>query len=76
MTFGPNGLIVMFGGESSQPQRYIPGVEQRSMSNITLFDPVTKIWYEQIATGAGDRVPSSRLQFCTVEVGDLTKMSE
>lgn len=68
---GPNGLIVMFGGESSQPQRYIPGEEQRSMSEITLFDPVTKLWYEQKATGAGNLMPSPRLQFCTVGVGDL-----
>jgi hypothetical protein len=25
--FGPNGLIVIFGGESSQPQNYTPGAE-------------------------------------------------
>ena len=43
--FGPNGLIVMFGGESSQLQRYVPGDEQRSIHNITLFDPITKLWY-------------------------------
>ena len=72
---GPNGLIVMFGGESSQPQSYIPGDEQRSMSNITLFDPVTKLWYEETANSAGNRMPSPRLQFCTVGVGDLITMN-
>lgn len=74
--FGPNGLVVLFGGESSQPQRFVPGNQQRSMSQITLFDPITKLWYEQIATSAGNRMPSPRLQFCTVGVGDLTKMND
>lgn len=73
---GPNGLIVLFGGESSQPQRYIPGDKQRSMSNITLYDPVTKLWYEQTAASVENRMPSPRLQFCIVGVGDLTTMND
>lgn len=73
---GPNGLVVMFGGESSEPQRYTPGANQRSMSKITLFDPATKLWYEQTATSAGDRVPSSRMQFCTTGIVDPTKMKD
>ena len=74
--FGPHGLVVMFGGESSEPQKYTPGAHQRSMSNITLFDPVTKLWYEQTATGAGNRMPSSRIQFCTTGVMDPTQLKD
>lgn len=74
--FGPNGLIMVFGGESSRPQKYTPGAEMRSMSNISLFDPVTKLWYHQTATSAGDRLPSSRIKFCTVGVGDPTAVND
>lgn len=37
------------------------------MSVINLFDPVSKIWYKQAASGS---IPSSRLWFCTAGVGD------
>jgi len=37
------------------------------MSVINLFDPVSKTWYKQAASGP---IPSSRLWFCTAGVGD------
>ena len=66
--FGPNGLLAIFGGETSSLLVYTPGQNERSMSNITLFDPVTKNWYQQAATG--DPMPSERNRFCTIGVRD------
>jgi hypothetical protein len=64
--------------EENLRNRKITPLEPRAkgISNIGLFDPVTKLWYQQIATGVGGRLPSSRIQFCTVGVGDPTAMSD
>ncbi|KAI4109723.1 MAG: hypothetical protein L6R37_000410 [Teloschistes peruensis] len=69
--FGPNGLMVVIGGETSDLTSYNPGGEQRSMTDITVFDPVTLRFYKQTATG--DQIPSQRNRFCTAAVGDGSK---
>lgn len=46
------------------------------MSKITLLDPVPKRWHEQIATSAGNRMPSPKLHFCTLGIGELTKSND
>jgi len=63
-TFGPNGLIVLVGGESreignSRNSEYLP------MDMIHFMDPVTKTWYKQQTTGG---VPGKRVFHCSVGV--------
>lgn len=72
--FGPNGLMVVIGGETSALTSYTPGDQERSMTQITLFDPVTLQFYRQTATG--DKVPSQRNRFCIAGVGDSTKVAD
>ena len=67
-TMGHNGLIVVFGGDTSDLVSYTPGAQPRSMKDISLYDPVTRVWYSQTATG--DQIPSARSQFCTVVARD------
>ena len=38
---GPNGLVVVIGGVTSDLASSAPGNEQRPMDQITVFDPVT-----------------------------------
>lgn len=65
--FRPNGLIAVFGGDTSNKSTYVPGQDQNPMDVVNLFDPVTKIWDKQNTTGTP---PSSRSQFCSTGVGD------
>ena len=71
--FGPNGLMVIIGGETSDLTSYNPGAQERSMTQITLFDPVTFHFYQQTATG--DKVPSPRMRFCIAGVRDSSNGS-
>ncbi|KAK1750183.1 hypothetical protein QBC47DRAFT_426430 [Echria macrotheca] len=65
-TFGPNGLILVFGGWSprvdAEPDIKVSPVFD--LQNITFFDPETKKKYSQVTTG--DVPPSPRGRFCTV----------
>ncbi|KAL8711440.1 MAG: hypothetical protein Q9220_004098 [cf. Caloplaca sp. 1 TL-2023] len=72
--FGPNGLMVVIGGETSALTQYTPGGQERSMTQITLFDPITLQFYKQTATG--DKIPSPRNRFCIAGVADPTKLAE
>ena len=65
--FGPNGLLAMFGGETSNSSSYAAG-EERSMDMITLVDPVTNQWYQQNTSGSA--APLGRSKFCYVGIGD------
>lgn len=63
-TFGPNGLIVLVGGEAREignpdDSEYLP------MDMIHFMDPVTKTWYKQKTTGG---VPGKRVFHCSVGV--------
>lgn len=69
---GPNGLMVVVGGDTSDLMSYTPGAQPRNMSQITLFDPVTMQFYKQTATG--DKIPSPRNRFCIAGVGDDTRV--
>ncbi|KAL8828181.1 MAG: hypothetical protein Q9170_006711 [Blastenia crenularia] len=68
--FGPNGLMIVIGGETSNLTGYAPGEQGRTMAQITVFEPVTLRFYEQTATG--DKVPTPRNRFCTAGVGYST----
>lgn len=70
--FGPNGLLVMWGGETSNNSIYFPGVESRPMNTVTLLDPVTKQWYIQNVTGTA---PSPRNRFCSIIATDPRPLS-
>lgn len=71
--FGPNGLVVVFGGETSDLTSYTPGEKERWMTKITLFDPVTLQFYRQ--TASGDQIPSPRNRFCVAGASDTSKTS-
>ncbi|KAL8997747.1 MAG: hypothetical protein Q9169_003076 [Polycauliona sp. 2 TL-2023] len=72
--FGPQGLMVVIGGETSDLTVYRPGSRGRSMTQITVFDPLTLRFYMQTATG--DRIPSERMRFCIAGVGDSSKIGD
>ncbi|KAL8953759.1 MAG: hypothetical protein Q9222_000376 [Ikaeria aurantiellina] len=72
--FGPNGLMLVIGGETSGLASYAPGNQERSMTQITLFDPITLQFYQQ--TASGDKIPSQRNRFCIAGVGDQTKIAD
>ena len=62
--WGPAGLLVAFGGQTSYNlSDFVDGAAYLSMSNISLFDPSSQLWYHQLATGD---VPTQRDRFCVV----------
>lgn len=63
--FGKQGLIAFLGGESPRNSTYAyeTGTDMVDMSNITIFDTQTQLWYHQPATGD---VPPPRSEFCAV----------
>ena len=70
-TWGSVGLLVAFGGQTSPNlSRFDDGEAYLSMSNISLFDPSTQLWYHQWATGD---VPTQRDRFCVVGVNSDNK---
>ena len=64
---GPNGMLVIWGGETSNNTGYIPGSNERPMTNIVLHDPVSKRWFTQQTDGTA---PFVRNQFCSVSATD------
>ncbi|KAI9774109.1 MAG: hypothetical protein M1840_005202 [Geoglossum simile] len=62
-TWGPSGLLVMVGGQTSPLNLWSDGGTMVPMSNITVFEPKSQTWYHQIASGD---VPSQRNRFCIV----------
>lgn len=71
-TFGPNGLVVIWGGETSGDVIYTLGAEMRPMDTVTLYDPVTRDWYTQQTSGTA---PSPRSRFCSMHVADSRPLS-
>ena len=65
---GSEGLMVTWGGDTSNAIPYNVGDSPRQMSNITIYDPSSQLWYHQNATG--DRIPSTRELFCSVAVSE------
>ena len=66
-TLGPNGMMVLWGGETSESDVYVPGAQERPMNMVVLLDPTTKQYYKQSIAGT---VPSFRNRFCSVNVED------
>ena len=63
-TWGPAGVLVIFGGQAIHYLfHFKDGDAYLSMSNITLFDPLTQSWHYQMSTGD---IPSQRDRFCVV----------
>lgn len=58
--FGPNGLILLLGGTSG-----VSPTELVDFNNITFYDPITKQFFSQQATGT---IPTGRQRFCSVGV--------
>ena len=72
-TWGTAGLLVAFGGQTSlNLSQFVDGATYLSLSNISLFDPSTQLWYHQEATG---EVPTQRDRFCVVGVNSGDKTS-
>lgn len=66
--FGPNGLIILLGGTSGDSPAGLV-----DFTNITFYDPVTKQFFSQQATGT---IPTSRESFCSVGVTGPNKTYE
>ncbi|KXH55831.1 kelch repeat protein [Colletotrichum nymphaeae SA-01] len=65
--YGPNGLIMIFGGGSHVigTGQSVDNVGYLSFSTIYFMDPVTKAWYTQQTSG---NAPGPRMWHCTVGV--------
>ncbi|KAK2602436.1 hypothetical protein N8I77_008966 [Diaporthe amygdali] len=66
--FGPNGLILLLGGTSGDPASSL-----LDFNNITFYDPITKQFFSQQATGT---IPTGRQRFCSVGVAGPNKTYE
>ena len=65
-TWGSAGLLLAFGGQTTlNLSTFEDGAAYLSMSNISLFDPSSQLWYHQLATGD---VPTQRDRFCVVGI--------
>ncbi|KAI9766650.1 MAG: hypothetical protein M1839_004790 [Geoglossum umbratile] len=62
-SWGPAGLLVIVGGQTSPLTSWSDGGTMVSMSNITVFEPQNQTWYHQTATGD---IPTQRDRFCLV----------
>jgi Kelch motif len=61
-----NGLLVIFGGETSDDVRwYDNGSNLLSFGTIYMYDPSSNTWHNQTASGT---IPESRDRFCSVGV--------
>ncbi|KAK4230300.1 hypothetical protein QBC38DRAFT_534511, partial [Podospora fimiseda] len=64
--YGPNGVVFLMGGHSPPVDRAYNIADTRALplSNLTMFDPVTRESFFQLTTG--DAPPFPRRAFCTV----------
>ncbi|KAI1459324.1 hypothetical protein F4805DRAFT_77319 [Annulohypoxylon moriforme] len=63
--FGPNGLLLFFGGAETPVDATNGSISQVNWNTITLYDPVTGKWYRQGLTG--ERPPTIE-RACSVGV--------
>lgn len=61
-SFGKAGILVLLGGNAPLSS-FDTENELRPMSNITIYDPSSRLWHWQTATGD---VPVSRSDMCIV----------
>ena len=66
-SFGPNGLFVVMGGD------YIIPTDLRDFGTISIFDPLSKKWYQQTTSGS---IPKARVEFCTAGVNSTNSTYE
>ncbi|KAH0563239.1 hypothetical protein GP486_002194 [Trichoglossum hirsutum] len=64
-TWGPAGILVVIGGQTSPLDKWGDDTTMVPLSNISVFEPQSQTWYHQIATGD---IPSNRDRFCLVGV--------
>ena len=62
-TWGPAGMVVAFGGQTSGQSTWSDGGSYVQLANISIFDPHGGQWYYQTASGD---VPDQRDRFCAV----------
>lgn len=63
---GKDGLLIVLGGATSDVVNWEDrGTNYISFQNINMFDPASRTWHNQIASGA---IPNSRLRSCVVGV--------
>ncbi|KAI9752869.1 MAG: holocytochrome c synthase [Chaenotheca gracillima] len=62
--FGPKGILVAFGGDTSDRFRYTPNSLPRNFALISVYEPSAGKWYTQTATG--EDIPDNRSRFCVV----------
>lgn len=65
-TFGPEGLAVFFGSTQPVPDNSANATVKESFSTISVFEPQSKQWFNQ--TASGPAVPDWRTNFCTTGV--------
>ena len=63
--FGPAGLLVALGGQTSGKTQWVPSNDFVSLQSVNIFDPVTGIWASQMTSGT---LPPPRANFCSVGV--------
>jgi hypothetical protein len=63
--FGPDGVFVAMGGDVSGLGSHTPGHNLKSFGDLTVFDPSSGTFYNQIATG---NLPEPRVQLCTAGI--------
>ncbi|XXG98993.1 hypothetical protein Hte_005326 [Hypoxylon texense] len=49
--FGPNGLLLFFGGAETPVDATAGSIVQLSWNTLTLYDPMTGKWYSQLTSG-------------------------
>ena len=72
-SLGPEGVVVIFGGDTSGLATYSAGENLRSMANIVVYEPRSRTWYYQNATG--DSLPAARIRMCVVSVQEKAASS-
>ena len=63
--FGPAGLLVAFGGQTSDKTTWTPAQNLLSFQSISIFEPTSNTWASQMVSGSQ---PSARTDFCSVGV--------
>ncbi|KAG5753169.1 hypothetical protein H9Q70_004224 [Fusarium xylarioides] len=67
-SIGSSGLLIFMGGAKVKMPAFRNASEPVSFTNITMFDPSSKLWYYQQTSGVS---PDPRVDFCSVGVQGL-----
>lgn len=72
-SFGPEGIYVLLGGDTSRLDSYNAGQNLQSFANLTIFDPASGKFYNQTATG---NIPEGRIEFCATGINSTNQTYE